>query len=81
MTKEIDIFDGPDLNAAAGPARAFPDEWPPQGPVLNRPANEVLRQLAILYLREPNSEVVVIRMEPSHDHGVRVVITLELADL
>ena len=80
MPKEIDIFDVPDQNAAADPARAFPDELPPRGPVPNRPANEVLRQLAILYLREPNSQVAVIRMEPSHDYGVRVVITLELAD-
>ena len=77
---EIDLFDDPNRNAAAGPVRAFPDERPPQGPVPNRPANEVLRQLAILYLREPNSEIAGIRMEPSHDRGVRVVITLELAD-
>jgi hypothetical protein len=44
-------------------------------------ANEVLRQLAILYLREPNSQVSVIRMEPDAVHGVRVFITLELANL
>ena len=56
-------------------------EWPHQGPVPNRLANEVLRQLAILYLREPNSRVVVIRMEPGHVRGVRVFITLDLADL
>jgi hypothetical protein len=42
--------------------------------------NEVLRQLAILYLRDPNSQVAVIRMEPGHAH-VRVVIALDLADL
>jgi hypothetical protein len=76
----IDIFDDPAWDAAAGPAPGFLNEWPPQGPVPNVPANEVLRQLAILYLREPNSQVSVIRMEPSHAHGVRVFITLELAN-
>lgn len=58
---------------------------PYQGPVPSGIANEVLRQLAILYLREPNSQVAVIRMEPGHAHGlahgVRVVIALDLADL
>ncbi|KAF8487036.1 hypothetical protein DFH94DRAFT_11681 [Russula ochroleuca] len=77
----IDIFDGPARDAAAGPAPAFLNEWPPQDPVPNVPANEVLRQLAILYLREPNSQVAVLRMEPSHAHGVRVFITLELGNL
>ena len=57
------------------------NEWPPQGPVADVPANEVLRQLAILYLREPNSRVAVLRMEPSHVHGVRVFITLDLANI
>jgi hypothetical protein len=65
----------------AGPARAFLNERPHQGSVPNGLANEVLRQLAILYLREPNSQVAMIRMEPGHAHGVRVVITVELADL
>jgi hypothetical protein len=74
------VFDGPARNAAAGPARAFHDERPPQA-VHNGPANEVLRQLAIVYLREPNSQVAMIRMEPGHVHGLRVVITVELADL
>lgn len=78
----IDIFDDPAGNAAAGPVRAFLDELPHQGPVpnANRPANEVLRQLAMLYLRDPNSQVM-IRMEPGQTHGVRVVITLELAGI
>jgi hypothetical protein len=75
------VFDGPAPNAAADPARAFLDGRPHQGPVPNGLANEVLRQLAILYLREPNSQVVVIRMEPGYARGVRVVITVELVDL
>jgi hypothetical protein len=80
------MFDGPAQNAAAGPARAFLDERPPLNEgapqaVPNRLANEVLRQLAILYVREPNSQVAMIRMEPGLARGVRVVITLELADL
>ncbi|KAF8466562.1 hypothetical protein DFH94DRAFT_780577 [Russula ochroleuca] len=75
----IDIFDDPALHAAAGPARGFLNEMPYQG-LPNGIVNEVLRQLAILYLRDPNSQVAVIRMEPGHAH-VRVVIALDLADL
>jgi hypothetical protein len=52
-------------------------EWPHMFP--SGPATEALRQLAILYLREPNSQVALIRMEPGHAHGVRVVVTVELA--
>jgi len=74
----IDIFEDSDLNAAAGPARVFLGEFPHQGPVPNGPANELLRQLAILYLREPNSQVAVISMEPGQAHGITVHITLEL---
>jgi hypothetical protein len=81
FTGEIDVFYGPARNAAAGPVRAFLDERAHQGPVPTGLANEVLRQLAIVYLREPNSQVVTIRMEPGHTNRVRVVIALELADL
>jgi hypothetical protein len=68
------------LNAAAGPARAFLDERPHQGPVPNVQFNELLRQLAILYLREPNLRIAEIRMEigPGQVHGVRVHIALDL---
>lgn len=52
-----------------------------RGPVPNRPSNEVLRQLAILYLREPNPQVTVIRMEPGGAHIVKVYVTLELDNL
>jgi hypothetical protein len=69
------------VHAAAGPARGFLGELPHQGPVPNGTANEILRQLAILYLREPNSRVAVIRMEPGHARGVRVVIALDLEDI
>jgi hypothetical protein len=75
------MFDGPARNTAVGPTRVFPDEWPLQDRVPNGLANEVLRQLAILYLREPNSQVTVIHMEPGHARGVRVVIALDLADI
>jgi hypothetical protein len=81
LPEKIDIFDGPARNAAAGPGAAFFNEWAPHGPVPNVPANEVLRQLAILYLREPNSQVTVLRMEPSHARGIRVFIILDLGDL
>jgi hypothetical protein len=62
-----------------GRAQAFFDELPDQGPVLDDPAAEALRQLAILYLREPNSQVAMINMEHGHFDGVRIVITLDLA--
>jgi len=66
--------------AAVGPAPAF-DEFPDRGPVPNRRATEVLRQLAILYLNDPNSQLAMIRMEPGHGDGVMVVIALKLTDL
>ena len=75
------LFDGPALNAAVGPAQAFVDEQPPQGPLLGGLANEALRQLAFLYLRKPNSQVIVIRMEPDDANGIKVIITLNLANL
>ena len=65
--------------ARPGHAQAFFDERPDQGPVLNGTASEILRQLAILYLREPTSQVAMINMEPGQLHGVRLVITLDLA--
>ena len=81
--EEIVILDDPARNAAVGPAGVFLDEWPHQGPVPNayRPANDVLRHIAVHYLHKPNLQVAVIHMEPDQTHGIRVVITLELADL
>ena len=75
------MVDDPIQHAAAGAARTFLDELPHQGPVPNGPANERLRQFAILYLHEPNSQAVVIRMERGHAYGVRVCISLELAGI
>ena len=76
------MFGNPVLNAAAGPAPAFLDELPHHGPNpnLNVQVNELLRQLAILYLHDPNSQVTVICIEPGPGpaHGVRVHITLDL---
>jgi hypothetical protein len=76
----MDIFDAV-RNAEAGPAQAFLDELPHQVPVLNEPAAEVLRRLANRYLNELDSQVDMVRMEPGPAGGIRVVITLELADL
>ena len=78
--KEMDIFDA-GRNAEAGPAQAFLDELPHQVPALNEPAAEVLRRLANRYLNELDSQVDMVRMEPGPAGGIRVVITLELADL
>ena len=78
------MSDNPAPNAAAaGPASAFLNEWPhgPQrGAVPNMQVNELLRQLAIRYLHDPNSQIAVILMEPGSGqaHGVRVRITLDL---
>ena len=65
--------------ARPGHAQAFFDERHDRGPFPNAPAAEILRELAILYLREPNSRVAMMNMEPGHFQGVRVVITLDLA--
>jgi hypothetical protein len=54
---------------------------PQQVPIPNGRATEVLRQLATLYLHDPNSQVAGIRMEPGQADGVMVVITLRLTDL
>ena len=74
------MFDDPALNAATGPARAVLGEWPQQGPVPDVQVNELLRRLAILYLRDPNSQIGAIRMEPGPGQArrVRVHITLDL---
>ena len=74
------MVDNPARHPVAHPghAQAFFGERPGQGPVPNGTAAEILK-LAILYLREPNSHVVMINMEPGHLHGVRLVITLDLA--
>jgi hypothetical protein len=76
--KEIDAFDYAAQQAAAGPAQASLDEFPHQEP--NEPAVEVLRRLANRYLNQPGSQVD-IRMEPGPAGGIRMVITLELAEL
>jgi len=78
---EIDAFNDGIQHAAAGPAPAFLDELPHQVPFPNGRASEVLRQLATLYLHDPNSQVAGIRMEPGQADGVMVVITLKLTDL
>lgn len=77
------MFDG--LNdeiqqVANGPAPALLDEVPHQGSVPNGWGTEVLRQLAILYLNDPNSRLDMLRMEPGHDGEVTVVISLKLTD-
>lgn len=85
----MDVFYDPALNGPVGPAPVFLDELPHQGPFpmpwpIVPPASEVLRQLAVLYLHEPNSQAAVIRMEraqPGHAYGVRVYISLELAGI
>jgi hypothetical protein len=57
------------------------DELPHRVPVPNGRASEALRQLATLYLHDPDSQVAEIRMEPGRADGVMVVITVGLTDL
>jgi len=64
--------------AAVGPAPAFLDEVPYQGPVPNELAHDALRQLTLLYLNDPNSQVAMFHMEPSNGDEVTVDITLKL---
>ena len=79
--KVIDAFNDEVQQAAAAPAPAFLDEIPYQDSIPNGRASEVLRQLAILYLNDPNSQLAMMRMEPDHVDGVTVVITLKLTNL
>ena len=76
----IDVFNGKVQQAATDPAPAF-DEFPDQDPVPNRRASELLRQLAILYLKDPNSQLATIRMEPADADGGTEVITVKLTNL
>lgn len=81
LAKEIDAFNDGIQQAEAGPAPAFLDQLLRQDPVPNGRATEVLRQLAVLYLNDPNSQFVTIRMGPGHDNEVMVNITLKLTNL
>jgi len=73
---DIDAFIDEAQQAAAGPAPAFLHEMPHQVPVPNGRATEALRELATLYLHDPNLQVAGIRMEPGQADGVTVVIIL-----
>lgn len=72
------MFDNPVLSTAADPTPAFLD-WHHEGPVPDVLPDEVVRQLAIQairHLRDQNSHISVIRVEPGHAHGVRVEMRL-----
>jgi hypothetical protein len=77
---KIEIYEHVDWHAEAGPDRAIREERPYQGRVLNDQDAEVLRQLANRYLHQPGSQFGTIQVEPGPS-GIRLVITLELADL
>ena len=81
LPKVIDAFNDDVQQAAASATLAFPNEVPHQDPVPNGRASEVLRQLALLYFNDPNSQLATIRMEPDRADGVMVVITLKLTNL
>jgi len=42
--------------------------------------DQPLQRIAIHYMHQPNVQVSLIHMEPSHAGGVKVVIILEMAD-
>jgi hypothetical protein len=77
----IDAFNDEIQQAAAGPAAAFLDEVPHQDPVRNGQASEVLRQLALLYLNDPNSQLTMVRVGPGQANEVTVDISLKLTNL
>jgi hypothetical protein len=79
----VDAFNDDVQQAAAGPAPAFLDEVPHQDPVPNGRASEVLRQLALLYLNDPNSQLTMVRVGPGHVRAdeVTVDISLKLTNL
>jgi len=61
---------------------AFHDQsayQPPPAP--DQPAAENLRQLAIRYLRYPNSQVKLVCIEPGAAGSCKVVITVEIANI
>jgi len=78
---EIDTFNYEVPQATAGPAPAFLDGVPHDDPLPNGRASEVFRQLALLYLNDPNSQLTMVRMGPGHDNEVTVDITLKLTKL
>ena len=79
--EEFDIFGYVDQRTAAGPGLAYLDARPHQVPTLGEPATEILRRLANHYLNHPDSQVDMVHMEPGPAGGIKMVITLELADL
>ena len=77
----INRFNDDLQQVAAGPTSTHFNEVPHQEPVPNGRASEVLQQLALLYLNDPNSKLVMICMGPDHDSEVTVDITLKLTNL
>jgi hypothetical protein len=77
----IDAFNDDVQQAATSPTPAFLNDVPRQDPIPNGRASEVLRQLALLYLNDPNSQLLMIRMGPGHADEVTVDFTLKLTNL
>ena len=78
--KVIDAFNNDVQQAAGGPALALLNEVP-HHPAPNGRASEVLRQLSLVYLNDPNSRLTMVRMGPDHANEVTVDITLKLTNL
>jgi hypothetical protein len=77
----IDAFNDDVQQAAVCPAPAFLNEVPHQDPIPNGRASEVLRELALHYLDDPNSQLVMNCMGPGHGDEVTVDFTLKLTNL
>ena len=64
-----------------GPTQAaLPDLSAHRTPTLGQPAAESFRRLANRYVNHPDSQVVMVRMEPGSAGRYKVVIVLEMAD-
>jgi len=64
-----------------GPTQAaLPDPSAHRTPTLGQPAAENFQRLANRYVNHPDSQVVMVRMEPGSAGRYQVVIVLEMAD-
>jgi hypothetical protein len=80
LLKEIDQFHHAGQDEPADLVQVL-DEGLHQVPIINEPAREILRRMANRYLNDPDSQVNMIHIEQGTAGGIRVEITLELADL
>jgi hypothetical protein len=59
---------------------AIPDPWAHHAPPLDQPDGHNLRRLASVFLNHPDSQNILVRMEPGPAGRFRVVISFEMVD-